>query len=124
MSVLDESIFDDDTGPDDAHAFGGVWTRGKLEALEKYLVAFNTAISKQSFTRIYIDVSPVSRSGMQMSRSASSLRTTRKPMSRSPTFTSQIRTCWNRPFAWPSGSPNCADWAICCNDIFDSSPLW
>lgn len=29
--------------------------RIKLEALEKYLVAFNTALSKQSFTRLYID---------------------------------------------------------------------
>jgi three-Cys-motif partner protein len=55
MSVLDESIFGDDTGPDDGHAFGGVWTRIKLEALEKYLVAFNTALSKQNFTRLYID---------------------------------------------------------------------
>ena len=42
-------------GPDDQHLFGGVWTRIKLEALEKYLVAFNTALSKQHFTRIYID---------------------------------------------------------------------
>ncbi|MBI4695017.1 MAG: three-Cys-motif partner protein TcmP [Gammaproteobacteria bacterium] len=42
-------------GPDDQHLFGGVWTRVKLEALEKYLVAFNTALSKQQFTRIYID---------------------------------------------------------------------
>lgn len=55
MSVQDESIFEDDAGPDDAHDFGGVWTRIKLEALGKYLVAFNNALSKQSFTRIYID---------------------------------------------------------------------
>lgn len=46
-------MFDD--GPEDEHHFGGVWTLIKLEALEKYLVAFNTALSKQSFTRIYID---------------------------------------------------------------------
>lgn len=44
-----------DRGSGDQHSFGGVWTRIKLEALEKYLVAFNTALSKQSFTRIYID---------------------------------------------------------------------
>ncbi len=48
-------MFDDNKGHDDEHAFGGIWTRIKLEALEKYLVAFNTALSKQSFTRIYID---------------------------------------------------------------------
>lgn len=48
-------MFDDDKGPDDEHAFGGIWTRIKLEALEKYLVAFNTALSKKNFTRIYID---------------------------------------------------------------------
>jgi len=35
--------------------FGGNWTLIKLEALEKYLSAFNRALSKQSFTRIYID---------------------------------------------------------------------
>jgi three-Cys-motif partner protein len=48
-------MFDDDKGPDDVHSFGGIWTRIKLEALEKYLFAFNTALSKQNFTRIYID---------------------------------------------------------------------
>lgn len=48
-------MFDDDKGPDDEHSFGGVWTLIKLEALEKYLVAFNTALSRQNFTRIYID---------------------------------------------------------------------
>ena len=37
------------------HSFGGVWTRIKLEALEKYIAAFNKALSKQNFTRIYID---------------------------------------------------------------------
>lgn len=50
------SIFEDeDNAPSDEHHFGGIWTRIKLEALEKYLVAFNTALSKQSFTRLYID---------------------------------------------------------------------
>lgn len=48
-------MFDDDKAADDEHAFGGIWTRIKLEALEKYLFAFNTALSKQNFTRIYID---------------------------------------------------------------------
>jgi len=52
---MEPSMFDDNKGHDDEHAFGGIWTRIKLEALEKYLVAFNTALSKQSFTRIYID---------------------------------------------------------------------
>lgn len=55
MGDLDESIFDDSSGTDDTHDFGGVWTRIKLEALEKYLVAFNTALSKQNFSRLYID---------------------------------------------------------------------
>lgn len=48
-------MFDEDKGPDDEHSFGGIWTRIKLEALERYLVAFNTALSKRNFTRIYID---------------------------------------------------------------------
>lgn len=48
-------MFGDDKGPDDEHSFGGIWTLIKLEALEKYLVAFNTALSRQNFTRIYID---------------------------------------------------------------------
>ncbi len=52
---MEPLMFDDDMEPDDEHAFGGIWTRIKLEALEKYLVAFNTALSKQNFTRIYID---------------------------------------------------------------------
>ena len=52
---MEPSIFDGDNGLDDEHSFGGVWTLIKLEALEKYLVAFNTALSKQNFTRIYID---------------------------------------------------------------------
>lgn len=37
------------------HSFGGAWTRIKLQALEKYLTAFNSALSKQNFTRLYID---------------------------------------------------------------------
>lgn len=40
---------------DDGHAFGGIWTFIKLEALGKYLQAFNNALSKQNFTRLYID---------------------------------------------------------------------
>jgi three-Cys-motif partner protein len=48
-------MFDDSKEPDDEHAFGGIWTRIKLEALQNYLFAFNTALSKQNFTRIYID---------------------------------------------------------------------
>lgn len=53
---MEPSIFEDqECFPDDEHHFGGIWTLIKLEALEKYLVAFNTALSKQSFTRIYID---------------------------------------------------------------------
>lgn len=55
MSSTEQSMFDDDKEPDDEHAFGGIWTRIKLEALQNYLVAFNTALSKQNFTRIYID---------------------------------------------------------------------
>jgi three-Cys-motif partner protein len=53
-----DGLLDDDEGgksSGDQHSFGGVWTRIKLEALERYLVAFNTALSKQSFTRLYID---------------------------------------------------------------------
>lgn len=52
---MEPSMFDDDSGQDDEHSFGGVWTLIKLEALEKYLVAFNNALSKQNFTRVYID---------------------------------------------------------------------
>ncbi len=39
----------------DQHSFGGNWTLIKLEALEKYLRAFTTALSNQRFTTIYID---------------------------------------------------------------------
>lgn len=45
----------DDKGPNAEHCFGGVWTLIKLEVLQKYLVAFNTALIRQNFTRIYID---------------------------------------------------------------------
>lgn len=57
LTDRDEDFFDEefDKNSDDQHSFGGVWTRIKLEALEKYFVAFNTALSRQSFTRIYID---------------------------------------------------------------------
>lgn len=48
-------MFGEEITADDEHAFGGMWTLSKLEALEKYLVAFNTALSRQNFTRIYID---------------------------------------------------------------------
>lgn len=49
------------------------------------------------------------RYGMLMDRSASGPRTTRKPMSAFPTFTSQTRTSWSSSFAWLSRSPDCAD---------------
>lgn len=39
----------------DQHHFGGIWTEIKLEALKKYLTAFNTALKKQKFSRYYID---------------------------------------------------------------------
>lgn len=44
-----------ETQADDEHSFGGQWTLVKLEALEKYLQAFNHALKKQGFTRVYID---------------------------------------------------------------------
>lgn len=42
------------------HLFGGEWTRKKLEAIEKYLSAYNTALKakptpERPFERIYID---------------------------------------------------------------------
>ncbi|MER0899497.1 three-Cys-motif partner protein TcmP [Pseudomonas aeruginosa] len=55
---VDDDLLDEDgnaSAGGDQHLFGGVWTRIKLEALEKYLGAFNTALSKQRFTRIYVD---------------------------------------------------------------------
>lgn len=48
-------MFEDEKYPDDQHSFGGLWTLNKLEALRNYLVAFNNALSRQNFTRIYID---------------------------------------------------------------------
>lgn len=48
-------MLDDDEALEGEHSFGGVWTLIKLKALEKYLAAFNTALSRQNFTRIYID---------------------------------------------------------------------
>ncbi|MDP2202244.1 MAG: three-Cys-motif partner protein TcmP [Methylicorpusculum sp.] len=48
-------MFEEGKTLNDKHSFGGSWTRIKLEALEKYLAAFNTALSRQSFTRVYID---------------------------------------------------------------------
>lgn len=38
-----------------SHSFGGIWTHIKLEALEKYLRAFNIALSRQTFIKVYID---------------------------------------------------------------------
>ncbi|HIJ51713.1 MAG TPA: three-Cys-motif partner protein TcmP [Planctomycetes bacterium] len=35
--------------------FGGSWTEKKLEILKKYLDAYNTALKKQPFLRVYID---------------------------------------------------------------------
>ena len=52
---MEVSMFDEYKQPEDVHSFGGIWTLIKLEVLEKYLVAFNNALSKQNFTRIYID---------------------------------------------------------------------
>ncbi|MDR2882104.1 MAG: three-Cys-motif partner protein TcmP, partial [Azoarcus sp.] len=51
--LIGDGRFNKNSG--DQHSFGSAWTLIKLEALEKYLVAFNTALSKQSFTRLYID---------------------------------------------------------------------
>lgn len=48
-------MFEEDTPTHDTHTFGGHWTVMKLEALEKYLKAFNTALSRQNFSRVYID---------------------------------------------------------------------
>lgn len=48
-------MFKDEKPPNDKHSFGGLWTLNKLEILEKYLAAFNNALSRQSFKRIYID---------------------------------------------------------------------
>lgn len=35
--------------------FGGAWSGKKLQALQKYLTAYTTALSKTRFTKIYID---------------------------------------------------------------------
>jgi len=35
--------------------FGGNWTERKLTILAKYLDAYNTALKKQPFTRVYVD---------------------------------------------------------------------
>ncbi|MDO8330309.1 MAG: three-Cys-motif partner protein TcmP [Fluviicoccus sp.] len=35
--------------------FGGVWTAEKLEALERYLKSYSTALKKIDFTKVYID---------------------------------------------------------------------
>lgn len=48
-------MFEDENNSGDEHAFGGAWTLVKLVALEKYLSAFTTALSRQRFKLIYID---------------------------------------------------------------------
>jgi three-Cys-motif partner protein len=48
-------MFDNNTPTNDSHTFGGNWTVLKLAALEKYLKAFNSALSRQNFSRAYID---------------------------------------------------------------------
>jgi three-Cys-motif partner protein len=35
--------------------FGGSWTETKLEIIKKYLDAYNTALKKQPFKRVYVD---------------------------------------------------------------------
>ena len=40
---------------DNLQMFGGSWTEEKLEKVRGYLVAYNTALKNQPFTRIYID---------------------------------------------------------------------
>jgi three-Cys-motif partner protein len=37
------------------HRFGGAWTEQKLDVLEKYLVAYRTALKHQTFKTAYID---------------------------------------------------------------------
>jgi three-Cys-motif partner protein len=54
MTAKKSLLIEDDVA-DARHTFGGIWTLIKLEAIGKYLRAFNLALSKQSFTRIYID---------------------------------------------------------------------
>lgn len=38
-----------------AHQFGGAWTEEKLRRVSAYLVAYNTALKKQTFRRLYVD---------------------------------------------------------------------
>jgi three-Cys-motif partner protein len=40
---------------DATHEFGGAWTEEKLRRLSAYLAAYNTALKKQTFRRLYID---------------------------------------------------------------------
>lgn len=49
------SMFEDEISHSDEHTFGGQWTLKKLQVLEKYLKAFNVALSRQNFMRVYID---------------------------------------------------------------------
>jgi three-Cys-motif partner protein len=37
------------------HSFGGLWTRKKLEVLEKYLEFYSTALKNTPFTLHYVD---------------------------------------------------------------------
>lgn len=39
-----------------AQSFGGAWTERKLDAIKRYLDAYTTALKKQSFKLIYIDL--------------------------------------------------------------------
>jgi three-Cys-motif partner protein len=39
----------------DLQMFGGDWTEQKLRILREYLRAYNTALSRQRFTRVYVD---------------------------------------------------------------------
>jgi hypothetical protein len=44
-----------DAAPLSTHRFGGRWTHLKLEALEKYLAAYTTALKNQHYRLLYID---------------------------------------------------------------------
>ncbi|MDO8415379.1 MAG: three-Cys-motif partner protein TcmP [Agitococcus sp.] len=37
------------------HAFGGVWTLEKLDAISQYMIGFNKVLKNQNFGKIYID---------------------------------------------------------------------
>lgn len=48
-------LADSEAGDLRPHSFGGDWTDRKLEVVSKYLAAYNTALSKTRFERVYID---------------------------------------------------------------------